>query len=134
MSPMPAAPVPAYTPAQQIEASAQAIAPLSAQSETGRRLAPTSMVRPLAETPERPQIAAAATLRQGGEVDLTLHNVGVSGEDASPAARIVADAVALADLSRSSALAIVLGRRSNKAVQRPLDCLALSAESDLWRE
>src|SRR3546814_6841705 len=52
MSPMPAAPVPAYTPAQQIEASAQAIAPLSAQSETGRRLAPTPMVRSEEHTSE----------------------------------------------------------------------------------
>src|SRR3546814_6905450 len=110
MSPMPAAPVPAYTPAQQIEASAQAIAPLSAQSETGRRLAPTSMVRPLAETPERPQIEAAATLRQGGEIELTLRNAGVSAEDASTAAGLVADAVALPDINRGAALDIVLGR------------------------
>src|SRR3546814_14969795 len=94
MSPMPAAPVPAYTPAQQIEASAQAIAPLSAQSETGRRLAPTSMVRPLAETPERPQIEAAATPRQGGEIELHLRNAGVSAEDASRAAGLVAAAEA----------------------------------------
>src|SRR3546814_19589249 len=59
MSPIPAAPVPAYTPAQQIEASAQAIAPLSAPSETGRRPEPTSMVRPPADTPARPPTIAA---------------------------------------------------------------------------
>src|SRR3546814_6142277 len=91
MSPMPAAPFPAYTPAQQIEASAQAIAPLSAQSETGRRLAPTSMVRPLAETPERPQIEAAATLRPGGEIELTLCNAGVWAEAACKTSGLVAE-------------------------------------------
>lgn len=131
MSPMPAAPVPAYTPAQQIEASAQAIAPLSAQSETGRRLAPTSMVRPLAETPERPQIEVAATLRQGGEIERTLRNAGVSAEDASTAAGLVADTVALPDINRGAALDIVLGRRPNKSVPRPLDLLAFRAAFDL---
>src|SRR3546814_7244408 len=59
---------------------------------------PTSMVRPLAETPERPQIEAAATLRQGGEIELTLRNAGVSAEDASTAAGLVADAVAMPDI------------------------------------
>src|SRR3546814_6115561 len=61
------------------------------------------MVRPLAETPERPQIEAAATLRQGGEIELTLRNAGVSAEDASTAAGLVADAVALPDINRGAA-------------------------------
>src|SRR3546814_21119654 len=48
MSPMPAAPVPAYTPAQQIEASAEANQPVSAQSATGRQEATTTQGSPLA--------------------------------------------------------------------------------------
>src|SRR3546814_3502707 len=89
------------------------------------------MVRPLAETPERPQIEAAATLRQGGEIELTLRNAGVSAEDASTAAGLVADAVALPDINRGAALDIVLGRRPNKSVPRPLDSLAFRAAFDL---
>src|SRR3546814_591182 len=86
---------------------------------------------PISETPERPKIEAAATLRQGGEIELTLRNAGVSAEDASTAAGLVADAVALPDINRGAALDIVLGRRPNKSVPRPLDSLAFRAAFDL---
>src|SRR3546814_17254844 len=88
------------------------------------------MVRPLAETPERPQIEAAATLRQGGEIELTLRNAGVSAEDPSTAAGLVADAVALPDITRGAALDIVLGRRPNKSVPPPPASHAFRAAFD----
>jgi murein DD-endopeptidase MepM/ murein hydrolase activator NlpD len=129
--PMQSAPTPAYTPAQQIEASAQAIAPIAAQSATGRRLAPTTMVRPLAETPERPQIEVAATLRQGSEIERTLRSAGVGADDANAAASLVSGAIGLSSINRGAALDITLGRRPNKDVPRPLDSLAFRAAFDL---
>src|SRR3546814_19304739 len=67
---------------------------------------------------------------------LSLHDAlpiyaGVSAEDASTAAGLVADAVALPDINRGAALDIVLGRRPNKSVPRPLDSLAFRAAFDL---
>ena len=131
IAPMPAAPAPAYTQAQALEASSQAIAPLSAQSATGRRLAPTALVRPLAETPERPRIELTPTLSQGPDLYRVLRNAGVSETDANAATGLVSGAIPLAGINRGAALDVVLGRRPNKDVPRPLDALSFRAAFDL---
>ncbi len=131
IAPMPVAPAPAYTPAQQFEASAEAVAPLSAESATGRRLAPTAMVRPLAETPERPRIELSPTLRDGTNLERTLRSAGVSEADAQAAVTLVSGALALPSINRGAVLNVVLGRRPNKSVARPLDALEFRAAFDL---
>ena len=47
------------------EARAQMIVPLAFGGDTGRHMAATDAVRPLAQTPERPQIELTATLGSG---------------------------------------------------------------------
>lgn len=134
MVPIATMPSPAYTPAQQIEAAAQAIAPLSAQSATGRRLAPTQLARPLTETPERPRIEVSTTLGRGTELERTLRNAGVADADAKAVVDLVSGAIALGDINRGVALDVVLGRRPDKTVARPLESLAFRAAFDLRLE
>lgn len=131
IAPMPAVPSAAYTQAQALEASAQAIAPLAAHSATGRRLAPTALVRPLAETPERPQVELTPTLGQGPDLFRTLRNAGASEADANAAVGLVSGTMPLAGINRGAMLDVVLGRRPNKDVARPLDSLEFRAAFDL---
>ena len=53
--------------AQFAEARTLAIAPLAYGGDTGRRMAPTDAVEPLAQSPERPIIDLRATLGRGDD-------------------------------------------------------------------
>lgn len=128
---LPTMPVPAYSPAEQIEASGLAIAPLSANSTTGRRIAPAQTVRPLAETPERPRIELTSRLARGGDLESTLRRAGVGQAEAKEAARLVSGAIAPSLINRNTEMDIVLGRRPDKTVARPLDSLKFRAAFDL---
>src|SRR3546814_10170578 len=89
------------------------------------------MVRPLDDIPERPRIDVSATLSQGSALERSLRNAGVSETDARNAVALVSGAIALPSINRGAALNIVLGRRPNKSVARPLDALAFRAAFDL---
>ncbi|MBS0285469.1 MAG: M23 family metallopeptidase [Proteobacteria bacterium] len=113
------------------EARPLAIAPLALGGGTGRRMAATDLVRPLAETPERPVIELTATLGDGDRLVSALQRAGVGRPDAAEAASLVARAVALDDIPSGTMLDLTLGRRADKRVARPLERLAFRAKFDL---
>ena len=113
------------------ERRALGIAPLAWGSATGRRMAANDLVRPLAEAPERPQIELSATLGQGDGFDRVLERAGVGRRDATAAANLVAQAVALDAIVPGTRIALTLGRRPARSVARPLERLALRARFDL---
>ncbi|MHC9419105.1 M23 family metallopeptidase [Sphingomonas citri] len=113
------------------EARTQGIAPLALGATTGRRMAATALVRPLAETPERPQIELSAALADGDTLRTALQRAGVGGGEAGRIAGLVGDAVALDSLKPGTVLALTLGRRPTKFQPRPLERLAFRAAFDL---
>ena len=113
------------------EARPLAIAPLGLGGSTGKRLAANDLVRPLAETPERPIVELTATLGDGDRLGAALQRAGVGREDAAKAASLVAGAVALGDIPSGTMLDLTLGRRVDKRVARPLERLAFRAKFDL---
>ncbi len=112
-------------------AKAQGIAPLGLGSGTGRVAAATEFVRPLTEVPERPRIDLSATLGQGDSFGRALERAGVGRPQAQEAARLVGSAASLADIPAGTRIALTLGRRSSRAMPRPLERLALRARFDL---
>lgn len=128
-------PVPAPMDDAAFEASrAQSIAPLAWGGDTGQRMAATDLVRPLAETPERPTLELTATLGSGDGFARVLERSGVGSGDAAEVARLVSGATALGEIRPGTRLDIRLGRRPNKRVARPLDALAFRARFDLRLE
>jgi len=130
------APIPGYVApplrgAAWDEARPLAIAPLGLGGTTGKRLAANDMVRPLAETPERPIIELTATLGDGDRLGSALQRAGVGRDDAAKAASLVSQAVALGDIPSGTMLDLTLGRRADKRVARPLERLAFRAKFDL---
>jgi len=128
-------PVPAdqaYTPAQQLEAQPQAIAPLALGSSTGKRVAANGqLVRPLSQTPERPRIERSVSIGGGTGLAAALRRAGASEEDAKTVADLVGSAVPLNSIDRGTSADLVLGRRANTSVPRPLESMAFRAAFDL---
>jgi murein DD-endopeptidase MepM/ murein hydrolase activator NlpD len=112
-------------------ARAQGVAPIALGSTTGRVAAATEFVRPLTEVPERPRIELSATLGQGDSFGRALERAGVGRPQAQEAARLVGGVASLADIPAGSRIALTLGRRSSRAMPRPLERLALRARFDL---
>ena len=117
--------------AEREEARTLSIAPLGLGASTGRRMAANDLVRPLAETPERPQIDLSATLGSGDSLGAALQRAGVSRADAARAADLVSGEVALDQLQPGTLLDLTLGRRQTRTVARPLERLAFRARFDL---
>ena len=115
-------------------ARAQAITPLAWGADTGRRMAATDVVQPLAVAPERPRIELAATIGQGDSFARVLERSGVGGAEAQRVAAMVAQAVALGAIEPGTRLDIILGRRAVRTEPRPLDALAFRAALDLRLE
>lgn len=113
------------------EARAQAIAPLAYGADTGRRMAATGAVEPLADTPERPKVELTATLGRGDGFARVLERAGVSGEEAREIEMMVAGILPVEDIEAGTPMTIVLGRRPNKTVPRPVDLVAFRARLDL---
>ena len=107
------------------------ITPLGLGADTGRRMGPTALVRPLAEAPERPQMQMLATLGRGDSLDRTLRRAGVSREEADEVASLIGRAVNLEDIEPGTQIDITLGRRPAPGESRPLDQLNLRARFDL---
>lgn len=115
-------------------ARAQAIAPLAMGGKTGTRLAATSLVAPLTDTPERPILQHSVTLGSGSALAAALQRSGVGEADADRAANLVAGAVSLDELKSGTQLDLTLGRRADKSRPRPLEKLAFRARFDLSLE
>lgn len=122
---------PAFTEAAFEEARTQSIAPLALGATTGRRMAAGALVRPLNETPERPQIELSAALADGDTLRNALQRAGVGGGEAGKVAALVGDAVRAAALPSGTILSLTLGRRPTRFQPRPLEKLAFRAAFDL---
>lgn len=123
------APAPLSGKAEQAQ-QAQVIAPLASGSRTGIHAAPTRLVQPLGDTPERPIIEHEAKLGSGTMLRSVLQRSGVGEADAGIAARLVADAMPLGSIQRNTLLEMTLGRRPDKSQPRPLERLAFRAAFD----
>ncbi|WP_454885948.1 M23 family metallopeptidase [Sphingomonas oryzagri] len=117
--------------AQYDEMRSLAIAPAAYGADTGRRLAPTERAQPLTSTPERPRLDIRSTLGFGDGLARVLEREGAAHDDAVKAASLVAGAVPLSDIAAGTTLAITLGRRPSRAVDRPIDALNFRARFDL---
>ncbi|MFC4846680.1 peptidoglycan DD-metalloendopeptidase family protein [Hephaestia sp. GCM10023244] len=122
---------PPLTGQQWDEARAQSIAPLAWGAATGRRMAATDLVMPLAATPERPIVELTATIGSGDSFGGVLQRAGVGRTEAAQAADLVARAISLGDLKPGTRIELTLGRRPTKSVPRPLEHLAFRARFDL---
>ena len=129
--PLPVSGAPALDAADFNEARAQMIVPLALGSDTGRHMAATDAVRPLAQTPERPQIELAATLGRGDSFARVLERSGVGGAEAQAIAQQVSSAVPLADIAPGTRIDLILGRRAARTMPRPVEALAMRARFDL---
>lgn len=128
-------PIPAALTTHQIDQyRTQMISASALGADTGKRMGPTDMVVPLAETPERPQIELDATLGRGDSFAHTLSRSGVSSKDANAALALIQQAVDPATISPGTRVRLVLGRRENRNVARPLDYLAVRAKLELALE
>lgn len=115
-------------------ARAQTITPLALGADTGRRMAATDVVQPLATAPERPSISLTATLGQGDSFTRLLERSGVGRGEASRISAMVADAVPLSSIPDGTRIDLVLGRRTVRTDPRPVESLAFRAALDLRLE
>ncbi|MDZ3830643.1 MAG: M23 family metallopeptidase [Sphingopyxis sp.] len=122
---------PALDAADFNEARAQMIVPLAYGGDTGRHMAATDAVRPLTQTPERPQIELTATLGRGDSFSRLLERSGVGGGEAQALAQQLSAAVPLADIAPGTRVDLVLGRRAARTMPRPVEALAMRARFDL---
>jgi murein DD-endopeptidase MepM/ murein hydrolase activator NlpD len=113
------------------EARAQTIAPLAWGADTGRHMAATDAVIPLANAPERPTLDLVATLGEGDSFQRALERAGVASAEAQRVSAMVAGATSLDDIDPGTAIALTLGRRANRDMARPLDALVVRARLDL---
>lgn len=113
------------------EARAQTIAPLAFGADTGKRMAATDLVAPLADTPERPSLELVATMGRGDSFARVLSRAGIAEAEATKVAAMVSRAVALGEIVPGTRMDIVLGRRPDRTVARPLEMLAFRAKFDL---
>lgn len=130
-TPLPGAQTAALPEAQWQEARGLSFSPLAYGADTGRRMAATDFVEPLAETPERPRIELTATLGQGDGFVHSLQRAGISDSDARTVGDLVAGAVSLGAIEAGTRMDVVLGRRPNKQAARPLQELKFRARLDL---
>ena len=113
------------------EARAQMIMPLAYGGDSGRRMAATDRVVPLAASPERPSIDLIARLGRGDGFARMLERAGVGSDEAGAVAALVAGATMLDDVAAGTPVDIRLGRRPAAGRPRMLESLAFRARFDL---
>lgn len=122
---------PVWDAADFNESRAQTIMPLAFGGDMGRHMGATDVVRPLAETPERPQIELTASLGRSDNFTRLLERSGVSRDQAKAVSEQIAGKVALADIPAGTRIDMILGRRAERTQPRPLDALTMRARFDL---
>jgi murein DD-endopeptidase MepM/ murein hydrolase activator NlpD len=126
---------PVLTGSELDAARAQAITPLARGATTGYRVAATSLVAPLTDTPERPIISLDGVKLASGDALLSvLRRSGVGAADAEQVGALVTKAVAFDEIQPGTTLDLTLGRRTDKAQARPLQSMAFRAKFDLKLE
>lgn len=125
---------PAIDGANWEAAKAQAIAPLGKGGTTGYRMAATSLVAPLADTPERPIINVSTKLASGDDLMGVLKRAGVGGGDAGQVVSLIGKALELGQIQSNTPVEMTLGRRIDKSQPRPLERLEFRANFGLKLE
>lgn len=125
-----AAPAMTLNQEQQDEFRSRSIMPLALGADTGRRMAPTTAVVPLANAPERPRIDIEASF-SGNSFAAMLRKAGVADGEARRVEELVAGVIQPADLSTGTKVDIALGRRPAQTMARPLESLSFRARFDL---
>lgn len=131
LTPLEARPAMPQDEAVQYEFRSHAITPLGLGADTGRRMAPTDAVIPLANAPERPRIELVSTLAAGDSFASMLRRAGVSSGDIDRVSSLISEAIPIAEIEPGTAMDIVLGRRPEEGASRPLDALKFRARFDL---
>jgi murein DD-endopeptidase MepM/ murein hydrolase activator NlpD len=131
ISPLEAAPIADTQAAVVDEYRSQMIMPLALGSESGRHMGVTGLVRPLADTPERPQEEVLATYRAGDTLDAVLLRAGLGRQQADIVAGMVERIIPDSEIAPGTSFAITLGQRSEGADHRPLEALEFRARFDM---
>ena len=113
------------------EFRSQMIMPLALGADSGRRMGPTADVIPLASAPERPQIELVTTLAAGDGFASMLRRAGVASDDIGRVTELIDGAMPISEIEPGTQLDIILGRRPQPGVPRPLDSLSFRARFDL---
>lgn len=113
------------------ELRSQMIAPLALGADSGRHMAATAAVRPLAAAPERSELALLATVAPGDGLPGMLRRAGVGGGDAERALALIGGAIDPAQIAPGTQVDITLGRRSAPGEPRALKSLSFRARFDL---
>lgn len=111
-------------------ARAQSIAPLAYGADTGQRMAANDLVRPLAETPDRPTQAFASAMSDGDSLAAVLRRAGAAKTDITRVTDLVAAALPLDQIRPGTRFEGVLGRRARKSDPRPLEQLSFQPAFD----
>ncbi len=130
-APLKAAPVMAVDSTARDELRSQMIMPLALGADSGRRVAATDAVVPLADAPERPSIQLTATLGQGDSFGRMLQRAGVGSGEAAQIASLVSGAMPLGDIASGTRFDITLGRRNAANQPRPVETIAFRGRFDL---
>jgi murein DD-endopeptidase MepM/ murein hydrolase activator NlpD len=134
LQPFPDLSSPTFADAQWEEARTLSISPIAYGADTGRRMAATEAVVPLKDTPERPTLNVTARIASGDGFSGALRRAGVSSSDAEEVASLISGAVKAGEIKPGTTVDLILGRRPNRNVARPLDALAFRARFDLKLE
>jgi murein DD-endopeptidase MepM/ murein hydrolase activator NlpD len=131
IAPVAAAPTVRLDSAAQDELRSQMIAPLGLGADSGKHMAATASVRPLASAPERPEVDLLATLSPGDGLPGMLRRAGVGAADASRVLALVGGAIDPATIEPGTQVDITLGRRIAADQPRALKALSFRARFDL---
>jgi murein DD-endopeptidase MepM/ murein hydrolase activator NlpD len=126
-----AAPISTKDRSTRDEFRSQMIMPMSLGSESGRRMAATSAIVPIANAPERPSIKLVAVLGEGDTFARMLGRAGASASDAVQAANMIAGQVPMGAISPGTRVDVLLGKRPAPGAARSLDQLNFRARFDL---
>ncbi|MET0360281.1 MAG: peptidoglycan DD-metalloendopeptidase family protein [Sphingobium sp.] len=129
--PVPGHDRPALNEVQFDQLRSQMITPLAFGADTGGRMGPTDAVAPLTHTPERPTITLDAVIGVGDSFGRMLQRAGISSRDSSAVLGLVGNAVDPDSIAPGTRVSVTLGRRTSRAMPRPLDALSVRARLDL---
>lgn len=126
-----AAPAMPLDEAARDEFRSQMIQPLALGGDSGRRMAATRAMAPLAAAPERTNVQLTATLAQGDSFARMLIRAGVGEGDAGAATQLIAQVMPVGMIAAGTQVDIRLGAPPAPGATRPLEHLGLRARFDL---
>jgi murein DD-endopeptidase MepM/ murein hydrolase activator NlpD len=124
----------ALSAAQAHEAEALSIRPLALGASTGRRVAPTDAVVPVASVPERPTLKLLATVGEADGFTSALQRGGVARAEAKLIEGMVASVADTSAVRPGTIIDLTLGKRPSPGLPRPVEALSFRARFDLKLE